>query len=102
MLSYFECISIISCNLSYNLKMHYFTDNYVFLRIYFRVDYSHLSISIIELVSGEALFSSDFTPLYTYISMSNFPDLYDICMIFVASELHLLRIGRTVDPERRR
>ena len=28
-------------NLSYNLKMYYFKDNYVFLKIYFKVDYSH-------------------------------------------------------------
>ena len=27
--------------LSYNLKIHYFKDNYAFLRKYCRVDYSH-------------------------------------------------------------
>ena len=32
--------------LSYNIKMHYFRDNYAFLRIYFRVDYSQLYLRL--------------------------------------------------------
>ena len=34
------CLSFHSI-LSYNLKMYYFRDNYAFLRVYFKVDYSH-------------------------------------------------------------
>ena len=41
-------------------KMHKNYDNIHHLILYY----------IIELVSGEAYFSSDFTPLYTYITMS--------------------------------
>ena len=32
--------------LRYNLKTHYFRDNYTFLRIYFRVDYSYLYLRL--------------------------------------------------------
>ena len=46
MLSYFECISIIYTILSDNLKMHYFRDNYAFLRIDFRLYYSHINLRL--------------------------------------------------------